>query len=98
LDGALVEEEIAEKQEAVRFDADLGHGTVVRPVPSEERPRPTLSAEQVQQLASEALRLERGVGRPLRLVFAYAGRLLHLLEARVLEPTRPGRKSQRVRV
>ncbi len=95
---ALIDEDIAEKQEAVRFDDDVGHGTVVRPVPSEERGLATLSAAQVRALCLEALRLERDVGRPLRLVFAFSGRLLHLLEARVLVATQPRLASQRVRL
>jgi pyruvate,water dikinase len=97
-DEAEVESVLEPKQEAVRPDDTRKHGTKLAPVADAERDRATLSPVQARAVAREALRLESEIGRPLRLSFAYAGRLLHLLEARPLVAPRPSVRSNRVRV
>lgn len=95
---AAVDMDVVEKQEAVRFDDEQGSGTRVVPVDDDKRSKPALSEAQTRVLATEALRLEARLGRPQRLVFTFAGRLLHLLEARPLLLPRAAHKSVRVRI
>jgi pyruvate,water dikinase len=96
-DGCEVESDVREKQEAVRADPERGSGTKLAPIDDEQRHKPTISNVQARLVAAEALRLEAQLGRPQRLAFAFAGRLLHVLEAQPLLVARPGLQSVRVR-
>lgn len=88
-DAAEVQDEPALKPDALRFHDEAGKGTKVVAVPEAQAKQPSLTAMQCRAVAREGLRLEAAFGRPQRIRFAFAGRLLHVLHAEpLLQPNR----------
>ena len=77
--GRVLEARIAEKSSAV---AGAGDGTRTVDVPADRRRQPSLTEEQLRELARLALAVERSAGFPQDIEWAYAGGRLHLLQSR----------------
>ncbi|HEY4222192.1 MAG TPA: PEP/pyruvate-binding domain-containing protein [Myxococcota bacterium] len=86
-DDARVEMEIAHKTDQLRVD-DAGSAATGRvrmvPVPDHVRRECCVSAVQARMVAKEALRLEAAFGKPQVVSWAFAGRLLHILDVEPL--------------
>lgn len=94
---APVKVQTARKEEALRFADGRGHGTELRAVAPADQDRPAITDNQARAVAEEAIRLEAALGRPVSFAFAFAGRLLHLLEAHPQRAPRAALESQRLR-
>jgi hypothetical protein len=83
-DDARVQAQPHKKVDALRlYDgrADGGRtGTRMQPLDDAQQNEPALSTVQARLIAKEALRLEAAFGKPQAISFAYAGRLLHILD------------------
>ena len=74
---------IADKDERIVFDSAAGRGVLREAVPTELRTRPSLSGEQLRELANRGVAVERAYGRPQDLEFAFnATGSLFLLQTR----------------
>lgn len=83
-DGARVAPELEKKTDALRFDEVAGHGARMVPVADPHKREPSLSVVQARMVAREALRVEAAFGKPQVMSFAFAGRLLHVLDTEPL--------------
>lgn len=78
--GALLEAEIADKQQA--FRRQPGGGCRAEPVPPEKRQQPCLEAGDLARLHALGVQLMADFGRPQDVEWALAGGRLHLLQTR----------------
>jgi pyruvate,water dikinase len=85
-DDARVEMEIALKEGQLKLESDGrgGKGTRMIPVADHLKRECCVSAVQARMVAKEALRLEAGFGKPQVVSWAFAGRLLHILDVEPL--------------
>lgn len=88
---ARVETELGAKSEAMRLDepAPRPDGTLARaarmhPLTELQKKEPCVSPVQARMIAREALRLEAAFGKPQVMSWAFAGRLLYVLDAEPL--------------
>jgi pyruvate,water dikinase len=96
-DDARVQTTTVKKPDALRAGED-GRGTRMVALAPEQITAATLSPVQARLVVKEALRLEAALGRPQVMGFAFAGRLLHILDVEpLLVPSRRV-ESTRVRV
>jgi rifampicin phosphotransferase len=96
-DDARVHTTVVKKPDALRAGED-GRGTRMVALPPEHVTTATLSPVQARLVVKEALRLEATLGRPQVVGFAFAGRLLHILDVEPLLVPRRRVESTRVRV
>lgn len=82
-DHARVETEVAAKDTQLKLD-DSGKGTRLQPVSDHLKRECCLTSVQSRMVAREALRLEAAFGKPQVLSWAFAGRLLHVLDVEPL--------------
>jgi pyruvate,water dikinase len=97
-DDARVEAQPVRKIDALRVDA-TAEKTTARTVPLEpaRASDASLSTVQARLVAREALRLEAAFGKPQAMTFAFAGRLLHVLDVEPLLVARTRIESDRQR-
>jgi len=97
-DDARVEARPARKLDALRVEAAPEKpGARLRPLEGAAVIAPSLSTVQARLVAREALRLEATFGRPQAMTFAFAGRLLHVLDVEPLRVPRGRIESGRQR-
>ncbi len=82
-DDARVETEIAQKNEQLKLDP-AGKGARMQPVLEHLKKEACVSPVQARMVAREALRLEAAFGKPQVMSWAFAGRLLHVLDVEPL--------------
>ena len=97
-DDAQVQLSPRKKTTALRRDDDKQQGTRMVPLAETQQVVPSLSTVQSRLVVKEALRLEAAFGRPQAISFAYAGRLLHILDVEPLLLPKTRVSSERVRV
>lgn len=103
-DDARVTMDVVKKPDALRQsqgpgDApDLKLGTRMFPLEEAQQSAPALSTVQARLVVKEALRLEAALGKPQVVSFAFAGRLLHILDVEPLLVAQRRVESGRVRV
>ncbi|MFE8069851.1 phosphoenolpyruvate synthase [Marinobacteraceae bacterium S3BR75-40.1] len=93
LDGGILEQQIADKDQALRFDREQGRGTREVEVPAEERHTACLSPEQCRQLMRVGRAIARKCGAPQDIEWTYADGGLWVLQTRPITalpaPARP---------
>ena len=72
--------DVVEKSSEILFDREAGSGTVEKPLAAELRQQPSLNDSQLRLLLDAGLKLERALGRPQDIEFAFdsSGRLYFL--------------------
>lgn len=82
-EAARVETQVALKESQLKLD-DTGKGTRMQAVSEHLKRECCLTAVQSRMVAREALRLEAALGKPQLVSWAFAGRLLHVLDVEPL--------------
>lgn len=80
--GVIIEEAIADKHTAHRLDAANANGVCLSAVPPEERHRPCLNVNEIQQVAALVREAGTHFGRPQDIEWAVRDGRLYLLQAR----------------
>lgn len=78
----ILKEEIADKDSKIVFDDQRGEGNHEVPLDAEERSRPSISREQINQLVETALAIEESYGAPQDIEWAFEGGDLYILQSR----------------
>ncbi len=97
-DDAKVTTAIEPKSDALRDTGDGRLGTRMFPLDEAQSKASSLSVVQARLVAKEAIRLEAALGKPQVMSFAFAGRLLHILDIEPLLVAQRRIESSRVRV
>jgi pyruvate,water dikinase len=97
-DDARVTTSIERKSDALRDSGDGRLGTRMFPLDEVQSKASSLSVVQSRLVAKEAIRLEAALGKPQVMSFAFAGRLLHILDIEPLLVAQKRVESARVRV
>ncbi|MDY6795875.1 MAG: PEP/pyruvate-binding domain-containing protein [Actinomycetota bacterium] len=78
----VLEEDIAAKRSMIVLDSERGRGNLEIPLAEEEGSRPSISGDQVRELAVTALEVEDSYGSPQDIEWAFQDDRLYILQSR----------------